>query len=272
MYSSMTTNYHYKGLTDAQVLESRKKYGSNVLTPPKQEPLWKQYLEKFGDPLIIILMITGVLAISVSCYEFWGLHESKAVFFEPIGIFVAIFLATGLAFYFEKRGEKGANELKKNEDDDPVGVIRNGNAIEIPRKDVVVGDILVIQTGQEIPADAELLDSVSLHVDESTLNGESDPAYKSADKKDMDANASYPTNHLMRGTKVMEGHGYCRVFAVGDDTESGKVSEAAQIDNSIKTPLNEQLDGLGDLITNISYVLRQQLSWQNYLCISIGLR
>ena len=250
----MTTNYHYKGLTDAQVLESRKKYGSNVLTPPKQEPLWKQYLEKFGDPLIIILMITGVLAISVSCYEFWGLHESKAVFFEPIGIFVAIFLATGLAFYFEKRGEKGANELKKNEDDDPVGVIRNGNAIEIPRKDVVVGDILVIQTGQEIPADAELLDSVSLHVDESTLNGESDPAYKSADKKDMDANASYPTNHLMRGTKVMEGHGYCRVFAVGDDTESGKVSEAAQIDNSIKTPLNEQLDGLGDLITNISYV------------------
>ncbi len=250
----MTATKHYVGLTDAQVLESRAKYGENKLKAPEKDPLWKQYLEKFGDPLIIILMITGAMAILVSCYEFWGLNEPKAVFFEPIGIFVAILLATGLAFYFEKRGEKGSNELKKDEDFELVGVIRNGNAIKIPKIEVVVGDILIVETGQEIPADAELLDSVSLYVNESTLNGESEPAYKSANQKDLDESASYPTNHLMRGTKVMEGHGYCRVFAVGNDTESGKNAKESQTDNSIKTPLNEQLDGLGDLITNLSYI------------------
>lgn len=248
----MTTNHHYKGLTDAQVLESRAKNGMNVLTPPEKDPLWKQYLEKFGDPLIIILMIAGVMSVGISCYEYFGLHESWAVFFEPVGIFVAILLATGLAFIFELKADKEFSILNQVNDDEPVEVIRNGNAVKIPKKDVVVGDILIIETGEEIPADAELLDAVSLKIDESTLTGEP-ICNKSANEKDYDKEATFPTNHVMRGTKVMEGHGVCRVFAVGDKTENGKVFEAAQIDDSVKTPLNEQLDGLSDLITNLSY-------------------
>jgi Ca2+-transporting ATPase len=244
---------HYVGLNDAQVLESREKHGVNVLTPPEKDPLWKQYLEKFGDPLIIILMIAGVLSIGISCYEYWGLHETFAVFFEPVGIFVAILLATGLAFIFELKADKEFSILNQVNDDEAVLVIRNGNPVQIAKKEVVVGDILLIETGEEIPADAELLDSASLYVDESTLNGESEPAYKSADEKEFQQGTSYPTNHVLRGTKVMEGHGICRVFAVGDKTENGKVFEAAQIDDSVKTPLNEQLDGLSELITNLSY-------------------
>ena len=248
----MKQNHYHTGLTDAQVLESRAKNGTNVLTPPEKDPLWKQYLEKFGDPLIIILMIAGVMSVGISCYEYFGLHESWAVFFEPVGIFVAILLATGLAFIFELKADKEFSILNQVNDNEPVGVIRNGYAVEIPKKDVVVGDILIIETGKEIPADAELLDSVSLKIDESTLTGEP-ICNKSAKEKDFDKEATFPTNHVMRGTKVMEGHGICRVFAVGDKTENGKVFEAAQIDDSVKTPLNEQLDGLSDLITNLSY-------------------
>jgi Ca2+-transporting ATPase len=198
-------------------------------------------------------MIAGVLSIGISCYEYWGLHETFAVFFEPVGIFVAILLATGLAFIFELKADKEFSILNQVNDDEAVLVIRNGNPVQIAKKDVVVGDILLIETGEEIPADAELLDSASLYVDESTLNGESEPAYKSADEKEFQQGTSYPTNHVLRGTKVMEGHGICRVFAVGDKTENGKVFEAAQIDDSVKTPLNEQLDGLSELITNLSY-------------------
>ncbi len=249
----MATNHHYTGLTDAQVHESRAKHGVNVLTPPKKDPLWKQYLEKFGDPLIIILMIAGVMSVGISCYEYFGLHKSWAVFFEPIGIFVAILLATGLAFIFELKANKEFSILNQVNDDEAVEVIRNGNAIKIAKKDVVVGDILIIETGQEIPADAELLDAVSLRVDESTLTGESDPVIKTADKNAVNKGTTYPPYHVLRGTKVMEGHGVCQVLRVGDDTENGKVFEAAQIDDSVKTPLNEQLDGLSDLITNLSY-------------------
>lgn len=244
--------HHYTGLSDAQVLESRSENGKNILTPPEKDPLWKQYLEKFGDPLIIILMIAGALSVGISCYEYFGLHEPWAVFFEPVGIFIAILLATGLAFIFELKADKEFSILNQVNDDEPVEVIRNGNAIKIPKKDVVVGDILIIETGQEIPADAELLDSVTLKIDESTLTGEP-ICNKSANENEFDKEATFPTNHVMRGTKVMEGHGICRVFAVGDKTENGKVFEAAQIDDSVKTPLNEQLDGLSDLITNLSY-------------------
>ncbi len=248
----MEQKHHYTGLTDAQVLESRKKNGANVLTPPEKEPLWRQFLEKFGDPLIIILLIAGVLSIGISCYEFFGLGQGAAVFFEPAGIFIAILLATGLAFYFELQADKEFTILNQANDDESVEVIRNGNATQIPRKDVVVGDIVMLNTGEEIPADAELLEATSLHMDESTLTGEP-MCVKSTDEKDFDKAATYPTNHVMKGTKVMEGHGICRVLAVGDKTEQGKVFEAVQIDNSVKTPLNEQLDGLSDLITKASY-------------------
>ena len=248
----MQQKKHYIGLTDAEVLESRKKYGVNILTPPEKEPLWKQFLEKFTDPLIIILMIAGVLSIGISFYEYFGLNEGFTVFFEPIGIFVAILLATGLAFYFELKADKEFAILNQVNDDELVEVIRNGNATQIPKKDVVVGDIVIINTGAEVPADGELLECVSLNVDESTLTGEP-MCHKSVDEKDFDTEATYPTNHVLKGTKVMEGHGIFRVTAVGDKTENGKVFVAAQIDDSVKTPLNEQLDGLSDLITKLSY-------------------
>ena len=249
----MEQKHHYTGLTDAQVLESRRKNGANVLTPPEKEPLWKQFLEKFGDPLIIILMIAGALSIGISCYEFFGLGQGAAVFFEPVGIFVAILLATGLAFYFELQADKEFTILNQVNDDEPVEVIRNGNTTQIPRKDIVVGDIVILNTGEEVPADSELLEATSLHMDESTLTGESMTCSKSVNEKEFDQNATYPTNHAMKGTKVMEGHGICRVLAVGDKTEQGKVFEAVQIDDSVKTPLNEQLDGLSDWITKVSY-------------------
>lgn len=248
----MEKKVHYEGLTDAEVLESRKKYGANVLTPPEKDPLWKQFLEKFEDPLIIILMIAGVLSIGISFYEYFGLGEGGEVFFEPAGIFVAILLATGLAFYFELQADKEFTILNQVNDDESVEVIRNGNVKQIPRKDVVVGDIVILNTGEEVAADGELIEAVQLHLDESTLTGEP-VCGKSINKEEFDKNATYPTNHVMKGTKVMEGHGIFRVLAVGDTTEQGKVFEAAQIDDSVKTPLNEQLDGLSDWITKVSY-------------------
>lgn len=245
---------NYKGLTDAEVIESRRKFGANLLTPPEKAPWWKLFLEKFNDPLIIILLVAGALSVGISIYEYAGLDKDATVFFEPIGIFIAIILATGLAFLFEQKANKEFAILNQVNDDEPVQVIRNGNATSIPKKDVVTGDILVLNTGEEIPADAELLEAVSLNVDESTLTGEP-MAHKSTDPSQFDPEATFPTNHVMRGTKVMEGHGIARVTAVGDNTENGKVFEAAQIDDHVKTPLTEQLDRLGKLIARFSYVI-----------------
>ena len=244
----------YTGLTDAQVVENRAKYGANILTPPAKDPLWKQFLEKFTDPLIIILIIACVASVGIACYEYFGLGKGPTVFFEPSGIFIAILLATGLAFYFELKANREFSILVKVNDEEPVQVIRNGNTVQISKKDVVVGDIVIITTGEEIPADGELLESVALSVDESTLTGEP-ICEKTTDPEKFDKEATFPSNHVMRGTKVMEGHGVMKVLAVGDKTENGKVYEAAQIDNSVKTPLNEQLDGLGDLISKISYAI-----------------
>lgn len=250
----MSQTKRYTGLTDAQVLESRKKHGANLLTPPKQDPWWKEFLEKFSDPLIIILLVAGVLSIGIALYEYFNVEgKDWKVFFEPIGIFVAIGLATTLAFIFEQRANKAFKILNQVNDDEAVEVMRNGTMTTIPRKDVVVGDVVVLNTGDEIPADGELLDAVTLSVDESTLTGEPLCA-KTTDEAHFDDEATYPSNHVLRGTKVMEGHGVMRVLKVGDATEMGKVFEEAQIDNSVKTPLNEQLDGLADWITNGSYI------------------
>ena len=248
----MSQNHLYKGLSDAEVLESRRECGVNILTPPEKEPLWRRFLDKFGDPLIIILLIAGALSIGISCYEYFSLVQGAGVFFEPIGIFIAILLATGLAFIFELKADKEFALLNQVSDDEPVQVIRNGNAMQIAKKDVVVGDIVILNTGEEVPADGELLEAVMLNIDESTLTGEP-ICHKTTDPAEFDKDATFPSNHAMRGTKIMEGHGVMRVFAVGDKTENGKVFEAAQIDDSVKTPLNEQLDGLGKLITKVSY-------------------
>ncbi len=248
----MSQTQHYTGLSAREVAESRAKHGTNVLTPPEKESLLMRFLEKFKDPLIIILLVAGALSIGISCYEYLGLGKDTGVFFEPLGIFIAILLATGLGFIFELKADKEFALLNQVNDDEPVQVIRDGYATQVPRKDVVVGDIVILNTGEEVPADGELLEAVSLSIDESTLTGEP-ICTKTTDPARFDPDHTFPDNHAMRGTKVMEGHGVMRVFAVGDATENGKVFEAAQIDDSVKTPLNEQLDGLGDLITKISY-------------------
>ena len=250
--NTMESKHHYTGLTAREVAQSRSKYGENVLTPPAKAPLWLQFLDKFRDPLIIILLIAGALSILISCYEYFGLGDGPTVFFEPVGIFVAIMLATGLSFYFEYQADKEFAILNKVNDDEPVEVIRDSNTTLIPRREVVVGDIVVINTGEEIPADGELIEATLLNVDESTLTGEPMCA-KTTVASEFDSQATFPSNHVMKGTKVMEGHGVMRVIAIGDHTEQGKVFEAVQIDNSVKTPLDEQLDGLGRLVAKLSY-------------------
>ncbi len=243
------------GLNDQQVLDSRQQHGSNLLTPPEKDPLWKQYLEKFSDPLIIILLIAGILSVGISCYEYWGLHDTWAVFFEPIGIFIAILLATGLAFYFELKANAAFEVLNQVNDEEPVDVIRNGMTTSVPRKDIVVGDIVILNTGAEVPADGILIKAVQLQVDESTLTGESEPRHKTTREEEYEADATYASNVVLRGTTITEGHGMFQVTQVGDKTENGKVYQAVQIDDSVKTPLNEQLDGLSEWITNVSYAI-----------------
>ena len=250
----MIPNRHYAGLTDSQVAESRKIHGNNILTPPAQAKWWKLLLEKFSDPLIIILLIAGVLSIGIAIYEYMQLGQGPEVFFEPVGIFMAIALATGLSYIFEARANKAFKILNQVNDDEPVEVVRNKMVTTIPRKDVVVGDIVMLNTGDEIPADGELLNCITLSVDESSLTGEPS-ARKSIDPEQFDKDATYPSNHVMRGTKVMEGHGVMRVLKVGDDTEMGGVFQEAQIDKSVKTPLNEQLDRLAKWISNVSYIV-----------------
>ena len=245
---------HYIGLTDEQVAASRNKHGVNVLTPVEKDPWWKKLLEKFTDPLIIILMVAGALSVGISFYEYYGLHKSESVFYEPVGIFVAIALATGLAFIFEHKAEEEFAILNQVNDDEPVQVIRNGKVKKIARRNVVVGDIVILSTGEEIPADAMLLEAHSILMDESSLTGEPQCS-KTTDESLFDPNATYPSNHVLKGTKMIEGHGVARVTAVGDSTENGKVMESVQIDSSVKTPLNEQLDRLGLFISHASYLI-----------------
>ena len=250
----MTNPQPLTGLTDAEVVESRRLHGDNVLTPPAKEPLWRKFLAKLTDPLIIILLVAAALSIGIAFYEYFGLGHDATAFLEPIGILLAVVLATGLAFIFETKADREFDILNKVNDDEPVRVIRNGQSQQIPKRDVVAGDVVMIGTGDEIPADGTLIDAVALMVDESSLTGEPACA-KTTDSRDFDPEATFPSNRVMRGTKVMEGHGVFRAEAVGDRTENGKVFQAAQIDNSIKTPLDEQLERLGSLITKLGYAV-----------------
>ena len=251
----MTNPQPLTGLTDAEVVESRRLHGDNVLTPPAKEPLWRKFLAKLTDPLIIILLVAAALSIGIAFYEYFGLGHDATAFLEPVGILLAVVLATGLAFIFETKADREFDILNKVSDDVDVQVIRNGVHCAVPRKDLVVaGDVVMIGTGDEIPADGTLIDAVALMVDESSLTGEPACA-KTTDSRDFDPEATFPSNRVMRGTKVMEGHGVFRAEAVGDRTENGKVFQAAQIDNSIKTPLDEQLERLGSLITKLGYAV-----------------
>lgn len=237
---------HHYGLTDQQVKESRAKYGANILTPPKKEPLWKLFLEKFEDPIIRILLIAACLSLVISF-----VHNSYA---ETIGIFIAILLATVIAFWFEMDANKKFDILNQVNDDTLIKVIRNGNVCEVPKKDVVVGDIVVLATGEEVPADGELLEAISLQMDESCLTGE--PIIdKTTNPAEFSKEATYPSNWAMRGTKVMDGHALVEIRKVGDSTEYGKVAEKSSEMTGEETPLNKQLDVLAKFIGVVGFAL-----------------
>ena len=244
---------HYTGLSNEQVIESRKKYGENILTPPEREPLWKLFLEKFEDPIIRILLIAAFLSLGISF-----VHMEFA---ETIGIFCAILLATGVAFWFEMDANKKFDVLNKVNDDTLYKVIRNGNVCEIPKKDIVVGDIIILGTGEEVPADGELLEAVSLQIDESCLTGE--PIIdKTTNPANFHTDSTYPSNWAMRGTKLMDGHGILEIKKVGDETEFGKVAEkATEMSGKISHAFSAKLDKNADItvaapfLTNDSFLL-----------------
>ena len=207
----------------------------------------------FEDPLFKILIMAFVLSIGISIYEFVWVGAGFKTFFEPIGIIVALVLATSIAFFLERSNEKTFQSLNEVNDDTLVKVIRNSNVCEVPRKDIVVDDIVMLESGEEIPADCELLQSLNLSVDESSLTGEPQAA-KTTNPELFEKEATYPSNRIMKGTVILEGYCTAKVIAVGDKTECGKVFEAAQVDEGGSTPLSEELDGLADLITKASYV------------------
>lgn len=282
----MTATKHYVGLTDAQVLESRAKYGANVLTPPEEDSLWDQILEVckhpiaitmaclivgtvilaailagsmgamiwvmpgivtiatllifivgffggFGDPLFKILITAFVLSMGISIYEFEWHDASWTAFFEPIGIIVALILATSIAYFLEKKNEKTFQSLNQTNDDTLVKVYRNGHMCQVPRMDIVVGDIIRLDTGEEIPADCELLESLNLIVNESSLTGELQ-ATKTTDPERFDKNATYKSNEIKKGTTIIEGYCTAEVKLVGDSTESGEVYRSLNEGNEVK--------------------------------------
>lgn len=312
--------HHFTGLTDAQVLESRKKYGANVLTPPEEETMWEKikncmhfwllkvdlaifviaaiaaivlplsgiysheglwiapvlsfvlffltylvaYLggewnEEDGefdiDSLFTILLFALLLSGSIAFYNgVYGGVEGWAPYLELIGIAVAVLLATTVAHILEAQNEKTFKSLNEVNDDTLVKVIRNNNVCQVPRKDIVVGDIVLLEAGEEVPADAELLKCMNLTMNESSLTGEPQCA-KTTNPEEFDKDATYPSNHIMKGCTVMEGDCVAKVFAVGDATACGKVFEAAQVQDGEATPLSEKLDELAGLITKTSYGL-----------------
>lgn len=316
----MKQNHHYSGLTDAQVLESREKYGKNVLTPPEDESVWQKikdcmhfwllkvdlaifiiaalaaivlplsgiysheglwiapvlsfvlfiltylvaYLggewneeeKEFDiDSLFTILLFALLLSGSIAFYNgVYGGVQGWGPYLELIGIAAAVLLATTVAHILEAQNEKTFKSLNEVNDDTLVKVIRNNNVCQVPRKEIVVGDIVLLEAGEEVPADAELLECMNLTMNESSLTGEPQCA-KTTIPEEFDKDATYPSNHIMKGCNVMEGDCVAKVFAVGDATACGKVFEAAQVQDGEATPLSEKLDELAGLITKTSYAL-----------------
>ena len=244
--SHNTQDSRFKGLTDQEVLQNRQKYGINLLTPPKRPSIWKLYLEKFQDPVIKVLLVAAAFSLLISIIE--------SEYAETIGIFFAIFLATGIGFYFEYDANKKFDLLNAVGEETPVMVIRNGKVHEIPKKDIVVGDVVILNTGDEIPADGVLLEAVSLQVNESSLTGEL-MVNKTTDEAHFDEEATYPSNSVMRGTTVTDGHGVMCVERVGDATEIGKVARQATEQSQEQTPLNLQLTKLANLIGKVGFTI-----------------
>ena len=237
---------HLTGLTDREVEESRRQHGQNLLTPPKRPSMWRLYLEKFKDPVIKVLLVAACFSLVISVIE--------GEYAETIGIFFAIFLATGIGFWFEYGANRKFDLLNTVGEETPVSVVRNGKIREIPRKDIVVGDIVILNTGEEVPADGTLLEAVSLQINESNLTGEL-MVNKTVEETAFDAEATYPSNAVMRGTTVTDGHGVMRVERVGDATEIGKVARQATEQGTERTPLNIQLSRLAKLIGRAGFTI-----------------
>ena len=261
------------GLSDAQVADSRQQYGDNVLTPPKKTSLWKLYLDKYRDPIIQILLVAALVSLVLAFVE----HD----FVETLGIFIAIFIATTVGFYFECDAARKFRVLTAINEDQPVKVRRDGKVMEVPRRDIVVGDIILVETGDEVPADAVLVEAVNLQIDESSLTGEPLTSKSVADTQSQQSadtasqlsslnlqhsadaiiqhsslntqhsSEAYPKNMILRSTMVMNGRGTAIVTRVGDSTEIGKVATEATEATQTKTPLNLQLDKLAKLISKV---------------------
>ena len=231
------------GLTDEQVKQSREQHGKNVLTPPQRTSLWKLYLDKYRDPIIQILLVAAFVSLILAFIE--------KNFMETIGIFVAVFLATTVGFYFERDAAKKFNLLTALSEEQPVKVRRNGKVMEIPRHDVVVGDVVLVEVGDEVPADGELIVCNDLQINESALTGEP-VAEKSLESG---GDGAYPRNIILRSTMVMNGRGEFVVTAVGDATEIGKVAKKSTEQTSVETPLNMQLDKLAKMISKVGSVV-----------------
>lgn len=251
----MEKKHQFQGLTRLQVEENRRLHGENVLTPPEKASLWSQFLEKFNDPIIKILLVAWFLSMVIAGVHCWGPQkEGFTAFLEPLGIFFAILLASCVGFFFEVKANRAFNILNTVNDDTLVKVIREGNICQIPKREVVVGDIVVLETGEEVPADGRLLEAVSLQINESTLTGE--PVIgKTTREADFDPDATYPSNVVMRGTSVVDGHGVMEVELVGDATGYGKVYEGSQIESGVETPLQIQLEGLAKVISKAGYAI-----------------
>ena len=250
----MSSKLEYTGLTEAEVLKSREKYGENVLTPPPRTPMWKLFLEKFSDPIIRILLVALLLSVGVAVYHVATGEAGASALFEPAGIALAILLATVVGFLFEMSAAKKFDILNQVNDDLPVKVVRGGHIVEIPKREVVVGDIIMLNAGDEIPADGILLSAVSVQVNESSLTGEP-MATKTTVEADFDKDATYPSNAVMNGSTMLGGYGVMQVTQVGDATEYGKVYTGSQIENNTQTPLDKQLNTLASFITKASYVI-----------------
>ena len=243
-YSEMDIDKNKRiGLTDEQVKQSREQHGKNVLTPPQRTSLWKLYLDKYRDPIIQILLVAAFVSLILAFIE--------KNFMETIGIFVAVFLATTVGFYFERDAAKKFNLLTALSEEQPVKVRRNGKVMEIPRHDVVVGDVVLVEVGDEVPADGELIVCNDLQINESTLTGE--PVTEKSLEGGGDG--AYPRNVILRSTMVMNGRGEFVVTAVGDATEIGKVAKKSTEQTSVETPLNMQLDKLAKMISKVGSVV-----------------
>ena len=244
------------GLSAREVAESRRLHGDNVIAPPRDEPAWRLLAEKFRDPIIKVLLFAAVLSLAIGCV--------RSDFTESIGILCAIVLATCVGFFFEWDARRRFRRLNRVNDDIAVKVMRDGAMRSVPRREVVVGDLVVIESGEPVPADGELVEAVSLKIDESTLTGEPE-VDKTVDAAHFDSEATYPSNIVLRGTTVADGYGRLVVTAVGDRTEAGRVTEQAAAPNEEPTPLDRQLKRLSRLIGRVGVGLAVVI-----FCILLG--